>query len=61
MITAGLPVTAWNKAWKHFMLHMTYRMNSFHRLMDSGITEYGKYEEVVASIKDYYEYAIPCY
>ncbi len=36
-----------------------WRMNSFQRLMDSGITEYGKYEEAVDFIKDYYEYGIP--
>ena len=42
-----------------FYVDPNYRMNSFQRLMDSGITEYGKYEEVVASIKEYYEYAIP--
>jgi hypothetical protein len=42
-----------------FYVVPNYRMNSFHRLMDSGISEYGKYEEVVAYIKDHYEYAIP--
>ena len=42
-----------------FYVDPNYRMNSFQRLMDSGITEYGKYEEVVASIKEHYEYAIP--
>ena len=36
-----------------------WRMNSFYRLRDSGISEYGKYEEAVAFIKDYYEYGIP--
>ena len=40
---------------------ITWRMNSFHRLMDSGISEYGNYEEAVALIKDYYEYHIPYY
>jgi len=38
---------------------VSWRMNSFRRLMDSGISEFGKYEEVVAFIKDYYEYGIP--
>jgi hypothetical protein len=44
-----------------FWVAPNYRMNSFHRLMDSGISEYGKYEEVVAFIKDYYENYIPSY
>ncbi len=47
MTTAGLPATAWNKVWKHLGIASVWRMNSFDRLMDSGITEFGKYEEVV--------------
>ena len=38
---------------------MLYRMNSFYGLRDSGISEYGKYKEVITGIKYYYDFLIP--
>ena len=42
-----------------FYVPMLYRMNSFYGLRDSGITEYGKYREVITGIKYYYDFLIP--
>tara|TARA_R110000765_G_scaffold98045_1_gene184300 strand:+ start:3470 stop:4219 length:750 start_codon:yes stop_codon:yes gene_type:complete len=44
-----------------FNFQMDYKINSFYMLRDSGITEYGKYEEVVTMIQYYYEDVIPYY
>jgi hypothetical protein len=42
-----------------FSVPMLYRMNSFYGLRDSGITEYGKYGDVITGIKFYYVLVIP--
>jgi hypothetical protein len=42
-----------------FYVPMLYRMNSFYGLRNSGITEYGKYREVITGIKYYYDFLIP--
>jgi len=47
------------QALETFSTSMEFITGNYDKLINSGITDYGEYEEIIKSIRSYYEYYIP--